>query len=171
MSYSTRCFYFYYFWFTDLILHLYKEICNVRERCEWEKMYNWIKSDVKSTFITRYSSITHTHTDPDTLTETGEQREEFIFMRWARSMVNKTHSHSSRNQYDYALSLSCSSLSKYLSYTLSYTVTHFQPQIYSCYFSLSLTHSRISLSQLNYNQFSEIFFSLDDKRMYVQMIG
>lgn len=140
MSYSTRCFYYYYFWFTDLILHLYKEICNVRERCEWEKIYNWIKSDVKSTFITRYSSITHTHTDADTLTERGEQREEFIFMRWARSMVNKTHSHSSCNHYDYALSLSCL-LYQNISHTLSriqlLIFTHrFTPVIF---FSFSLT--------------------------------
>lgn len=163
MSYSTRCFYYYYFWFTDLILHLYKEICNVRERCEWEKIYNWIKSDVKSTFITRYSSIIHTQRCRHTY-------EEFIFMRWARSMVNKTHSHSSCNHYDYALSLSC-----LLYQNISHTLSRIQLLIFIYRFTplifLSLTHSRISLSQLNYNQFSEIFFSLDGKRMYEQMIG
>lgn len=171
MSYSTRCFYYYYFWFTDLILHLYKEICNVRERCEWEKIYNWIKSDVKSTFITRYSSITHTHTLMQTHLRKQANNVKSLFSWDERVQWWIKHTHTAAVITMTMLYLSLAySIKIFLIHSLVYNYSFSHTDLLLLYF-FSLTHFRISLSQLNYNQFSEIFFSLDGKRMYEQMMG
>lgn len=143
-----------------------------RAREMWMRKKYIIESKVMSkAHLSHVIHQLHTHTPMQTHLRKQAKNVKSLFSWDERVQWWIKHTHTAAVITMTMLYLSLAySIKIFLIHSLVYNYSFSHTDLLLLYF-FSLTHSRISLSQLNYNQFSEIFFSLDDKRMYEQMMG